>query len=49
VFGLQLVDALNAGITVYGLCLLALAVALYTQPVMSSATALHMRPLEQGT
>ncbi len=49
VLALQLVDALDAGITVYGLCLLALAVALYTQPVPSPATALPLRPQEQGT
>jgi hypothetical protein len=49
VLGLQLVDALDAGITVYGLCLLALAVALYTQPVPSSTAALRLRPQEQGT
>jgi hypothetical protein len=49
VLALQLVDALDAGIAVYGLCLLALAVALYTQPIPSSATALPLRPQEQGT
>jgi len=49
VFGFQLVDALDAGIAVYGLCLLALAVALYTQPVISAPTALQLRPQEQGT
>jgi hypothetical protein len=49
VLGLQLVDALAAGITVYGLCLLALAVALYTQPVPSPTAALLLRPQEQGT
>jgi hypothetical protein len=48
VLGLQLVDAIDAGIVLYGLCLLALAVALYTQPVPSSATALTLRPQEQG-
>jgi hypothetical protein len=49
VLGLQLVDALDAGITLYGLCLLAFAVALYTQPVPSATTALRLRPQEQGT
>ena len=49
VLGLQLVGALDAGITLYGLCLLALAVGLYTQPVPASATALPLRPQEQGT
>jgi hypothetical protein len=49
VLALQLVDALDAGIAVYGFCLLAFAVALYTQPVPSSATALPMWPQEQGT
>ena len=39
----------DAGVAVYGLCLLALAVALYTQPVPSSATAPQLRPQEQGT
>jgi hypothetical protein len=41
--------ALPAGVAVYGFCLLALAVALYTQPVPTSATALPLRPQEQGT
>ena len=49
VLGLQLVGALDAGITLYGLCLLGLAVGLYTQPVPASATALPLRPQEQGT
>jgi hypothetical protein len=49
VLGLQLVDALDAGIAVYGLCLLALAAALYTQPLPATATALPLQPQEQGT
>jgi hypothetical protein len=48
VLALQLVGALDAGIVVYGLCLLALAIALYTQPTPSSATALPLRPQEQA-
>jgi hypothetical protein len=48
VLGLGLVDALDAGIALYGLCLLALSVALYTQPVPSSTAALQLRPQEQG-
>jgi hypothetical protein len=49
VFALQPVGALDAGVAVYGFCLLALAVALYTQPSSSPATALSLRPQEQGT
>jgi hypothetical protein len=48
VFAFQLVDALDAGIAVYGLCLLAFGIALYTQPVPSSATRQPLRPQEQG-
>jgi hypothetical protein len=49
VLALQPVGALDAGVAVYGFCLLALAVALYTQPSSSPATALSLRPQEQGT
>jgi hypothetical protein len=37
-----------SAVAVYGLCLLALGVALYTQPVPSSAAELPLRAQEQG-
>lgn len=46
--GLNLTKALPTAVAVYGLCLLALSVALYTQPAPSSATGLRLRPQEQG-
>ena len=46
---LSFTKALPTSVAGYGLCLLALAVALYTQPVPSSATAPQLRPQEQGT
>ena len=48
VLGLQPIDALDAGIALYGLCLLAFATALYTQPAPYPATALLLRPQGQG-
>jgi hypothetical protein len=48
VLGFGLVGALDAGIALYGLCLLALSISLYTQPVPSSTMALQLRPQEQG-
>jgi hypothetical protein len=46
--GLNMTKALPAGVALYGLCLLALSVALYTQPDPSSAAELTLRPQEQG-
>ena len=46
VLALQLVDALDAGLAVYGFCLLALAVALNTAG-SSSATALRCGPRDR--
>jgi hypothetical protein len=46
--GVNMTKALPTGVTLYGLCLLALSVALYTQPVPSSAAELPLRPQEQG-
>ena len=48
--GLNMTKALPTAVAVYGLCLLALSLALYTQPVPSSAAAeLPLRAQEQGT
>ena len=47
--GLSFTKALPTSVAGYGLCMLALTVALYTQPVPSSATAPQLRPQEQGT
>jgi hypothetical protein len=46
--GLNMTKALPTAVAVYGLCLLALSIALYTQPVPSSAAELRLRPQEQG-
>lgn len=46
--GLNMTKALPTGVAVYGLCLLALSVALYTQPVPSSTAELPLRLQEQG-
>ncbi len=46
--GLNLTKALPTAVAGYGLCLLALSAALYTQPTPSSATELPLRPQEQG-
>ena len=46
--GLNVTKALPTAVGVYGLCVLALSVALYTQPVPSSAVELQLRPQEQG-
>ena len=46
--GLNMTKALPAGVALYGLCLLAFSVALYTQPDPSSAAELTLRPQEQG-
>lgn len=45
--GLNLTEALPTAVAVYGLCLLALSVALYTQPAPTSATELLL-PQGQG-
>jgi hypothetical protein len=49
VLGLNVTNALPTAVAVYGLCLLVLSLALYTQPTPSSATELPLRPQEQGT
>lgn len=46
--GLNMTKALPTAVAAYGLCLLALGVALYTQPVPSSAAELPLRAQEQG-
>jgi hypothetical protein len=46
--GLNLTKALPTAVAVYGLCLLALSVALYTQPAPSTAMELPLRPREQS-
>jgi hypothetical protein len=48
VLGLNLTNALPTAVAVYGLCLLVLSVALYTQPAPSPATEVPLRPQEQG-
>jgi hypothetical protein len=47
--GLGSTKALPAGVAVYGLCLLALGIALYTQTSPSRARTLPLAPQEQGT
>ena len=47
--GLNFTKALPSGVAGYGLCLLALSLALYTQPVPSPEAALSLRPQEHGT
>jgi hypothetical protein len=49
VLGLNVTNALPTAVAVYGLWLLVLSLALYTQPTPSSATELPLRPQEQGT
>ena len=46
--GLNTTKGLPTGVAVYGLCVLALSIALYTQPIPSSAAELTLRPQEQG-
>ena len=46
--GLNMTKALPTAVALYGLCLLALSVALYTQPAPSSTAELTLRPQEQG-
>jgi len=46
--GLNLTKALPTAVAVYGLCLLAMSVALYTQPAPSSGTELPLRPQAEG-
>jgi hypothetical protein len=47
--GLNITKALPAGVAVYGLFVLALCVALYTQPVPSLDAELPLRAQEQAT
>jgi hypothetical protein len=47
--GLNSTKALPAGVAVYGLCLLALGIALYTHPSPSPAHAVPRRPRAQTT
>ena len=46
--GLNMTKALPTAVAVYGLCLLALSVALNTQPVPTSAARVPLRPQAQG-
>ena len=46
--GLNTTKALPTGVALYGLCLLALSVALYTQPMPSPAAEPRLRPQEHG-
>jgi len=46
--GLNATKALPTGVAIYGLCLLALSVALYTQPMPSPAAEPRLRPQEHG-
>lgn len=46
--GLNMTKGLPTAVAVYGLCVLALSVALYTQPIPSSAAELQLRVQGQG-
>ena len=47
--GLNVTKGLPTAVAIYGICLLALSIALYTQPVPSSAAELRLRTQEQRT